>query len=92
MNEVAQRVIPNGGTLIVEMVAKENVTKSGIILPDSAQQNTVVGRVLACGTGVTGIEDGDRVIFHERAGTKIVVGDNEWVVVPASSVLAFIQG
>ena len=89
---------PLGDRLIVEVLDEEEMTYSGIVLPDTAKEKPQRGRVLAVGPGnrseQTGeylpldVADGDEVIFSKYGGTEVKVGVDELLILRESDVLA----
>jgi chaperonin GroES len=92
---------PLGDRLIVEVLEEEEVTSSGIVLPDTAKEKPQRGRVLAVGPGARD-EDGeyikmdvevdDEVIFSKYGGTEIKLGDEEVLILRESDILAKVVG
>jgi chaperonin GroES len=83
--------------LIVRAVEEEAATPSGIVLPDTAKEKPLKGRVLAVGDGK--LEDdgrripldvaaGDEVVYSKYGGTEIVVDGEDLLVLRESDVLA----
>jgi chaperonin GroES len=92
---------PLGDRLIVEVLDEEDVTASGIVLPDTAKEKPQRGRVLAVGPGgkndsgdVVPLEvaEGDTVIFSKYGGTEVKVGGDELLILRESDVLAKVVG
>lgn len=91
---------PIGNRVVVDLTQKEEETKSGIILTDSArekpQEGTVVavgsGRILENGTKVElEVKEGDRVVYAKFAGTEVQHGDKEYLILSESEILAVIE-
>ncbi len=88
---------PLGDRLIVEVLEEEEMTVSGIVLPDTAKEKPQRGKVLAVGPGPRD-EDGeyikmdvevdDEVIFSKYGGTEIKLGIDEILILRESDVLA----
>lgn len=83
--------------VIVETVESEDVTASGIVLPDTAQEKPQRGKVVAVGEGRTGddgkripmdIEVGDEVIYSKYGGTEVKVEGRELLIMKVSDILA----
>src|SRR4029450_1210915 len=83
---VSMNLQPLGDRLIVEVLEEEEVTVSGIVLPDTAREKPQRGRVLAVGPGERnekgelnpmGVAVGDEIIFSKYGGTEIKVGADE---------------
>jgi len=92
---------PLGDRLIVEVLDEEDVTTSGIVLPDTAKEKPQRGRVLAVGPGSRDdkgkyvpldVEEGDEVVFSKYGGTEIKVGTDEYLILRESDVLAKVVG
>ncbi|MDP6549386.1 MAG: co-chaperone GroES [Dehalococcoidia bacterium] len=94
------QLMPMADRLVVRPAKQEDVTKSGIFIPDSAQERPQEGVVVAVGPGrysrkgkrvAVGIKAGDKVIYSKYAGTEIEVEDEELLVIGANDVLAKIS-
>ncbi|SDI26173.1 chaperonin GroES [Alteribacillus persepolensis] len=90
---------PLGDRLVIEQVQTEEKTKSGIVLPDSAQEKPQEGKVVAVGNGrVTDngervaleVKEGDSVIFSKYAGTEVKYEGSDYLILRESDVLAVI--
>ncbi|MBE0481756.1 MAG: co-chaperone GroES [Dehalococcoidia bacterium] len=88
---------PLGDRMIVRPVQKEQVTKGGIVLPDTAKEKPQEGEVLAVGPGrltedgkrlEMEVKPGDRVIYAKYAGTEIKIDDEELLILRDGDVLA----
>ena len=88
---------PLGDRLIVEALDEEEMTVSGIVLPDTAKEKPQRGRVLAVGPGprdedgkhvTMEIEPGDEIIFSKYGGTEIKLGADEYLILREADVLA----
>jgi chaperonin GroES len=88
---------PLGDRLIVEVLDEEELTVSGIVLPDTAKEKPQRGRVLAVGPGARGEEgkyiqmdvaEGDEVVFSKYGGTEFKLGTDEVLILRESDVLA----
>ena len=88
---------PLGDRIVVKPGEAEDVTKGGIVLPDSAKKRPREGEVLAVGPGKLldngqrapmEISVGDVVVYTEYGGTEITVGDEDYVILDEGSVLA----
>jgi chaperonin GroES len=92
---------PLGDRLIVEVIEEEEVTSSGIVLPDTAKEKPQRGRVLAVGPGPRDddgeyikmdLEEGDEIIFSKYGGTDIKLGTEDVLILRESDVLAKVIG
>ena len=88
---------PLGDRLIVEALEEEEMTVSGIVLPDTAKEKPQRGRVLAVGPGPRDedgnyikmeLEPGDEIIFSKYGGTDIKLGTEDYLILRESDVLA----
>jgi chaperonin GroES len=88
---------PLGDRLIVKAVEEDEVTASGIVLPDTAKEKPQRGKVLAVGDGKIGddnkrvpldVAEGDEVLYSKYGGTEIVIDGEDLLVLRESDVLA----
>jgi chaperonin GroES len=92
---------PLGDRLIVRAIEEEATTASGIVLPDTAKEKPVKGKVIAVGDGKinedTGkrtpldVAEGDEILYSKYGGTEIPFEGEELLVLRESDVLAKIQ-
>ena len=81
--------------VLVRRVEAEERTPGGIIIPDTAKEKPVEGEVLAVGPGArdeTGRIISDRVLFGKRAGTDMLIGGEERLILKESDILGVIEG
>ena len=92
---------PLGDRVIVRAVEEAATTASGIVLPDTAKEKPLKGKVLAVGTGrldddgqriPLDVTEGDEVIYSKFGGTEIVVDGEDLLVLRESEVLAKVEG
>jgi chaperonin GroES len=90
---------PLGDRVVVKPLAREEVTRSGIVLPDTAKEKPQQGEVLAVGPGRTldtgervgpEVKTGDRVLFARYSGTEFKLEDQELLILRESDVLAIV--
>ena len=90
---------PLADRVVVKPIEKEDVTKGGIFLPDTAKEKPQEGKVIAVGQGrlsedgkriPTDVKVGDIVIYARSGGTEIKVEDEELVILRESDILAII--
>ncbi len=87
---------PLGDRVIVKGIDAEEVTASGIVLPDTAQEKPQRGKVLAVGEGrwedgkrvPLNVVEGDEVIYSKYGGTEVTVGDDELLILNEHDILA----
>ncbi|MFZ6036474.1 MAG: co-chaperone GroES [Patescibacteria group bacterium] len=87
---------PLGDRIIVKPVTEEEVTKSGIVLPETVEkEKKEEGEVVAIGDGekITklGLKAGDRVIFGKYSGEEVTLEDIEYKVLKEEDVLAQVE-
>ena len=92
---------PLGDRLIVEPTEREEVTASGIVLPETAKEKPQKGTVLAVGPGrrdeegkriPMDVKEGDRVLFAKYAGTEVKLEpDRKVLVLKESDILAIVE-
>jgi len=91
---------PLGDRVVIKAVEKEEVTKSGIVLPDSAKEKPQEGEVVAVGAGkkldngevaAPEIKAGDIVIYGKFAGTEIKHEGQEYLILSEKDILAVIE-
>jgi chaperonin GroES len=92
---------PLGDRLIVEVLDEEEMTISGIVLPDTAREKPQRGKVLAVGPGSRNdkgdlvpmdVVVGDEIIFSKYGGTEVKVGLEDLLILRESDVLAKAAG
>jgi chaperonin GroES len=86
--------------VVVTRVAEEEKTKGGIIIPDSAKEKPVEGKVLAIGSGRV-LEDGsvrkldikvgDRVLFGKYSGTEVNINGEEHLILREDDLLGVVE-
>ncbi len=86
---------PLGNRLVVEPITEEEVTKSGIVLPDTVdKEKKAEGKVIAIGEGKIAkynLKVGDKVIFGKYAGEEVKLDKTEYKVLSDEDVLAVIE-
>ena len=91
---------PLGDRVVIRPLAREEVTKSGIVLPDTAKEKPQQGEVLAVGPGRIldsgervnmDVKDGDRVLFAKYAGTEFKLEEEELLILSEKDILAIME-
>ncbi len=94
---MASKIRPVGDRVVVKPAAKEEVTKSGIVIPDTAKEKSQEGVVIAVGSGklldngdrvTLEVKEGDLVLFAKYGGTEFKLDGEEYLVLRESDVLA----
>ncbi|MCC8165627.1 MAG: co-chaperone GroES [Planctomycetes bacterium] len=93
-------VKPLADKILVKRLEAQEVTKGGIVLPDSAKEKPKEGRVVEVGPGRINdsgersqmqISKGDRILFTSYAGTEIKVDGEEFLIMSEDDVLAIVR-
>jgi chaperonin GroES len=91
---------PLADRLVVEPIEQEEVTASGIILPETAKEKPQQGKVIAAGPGRTDDEGkriamdvkvGDRVLYAKYSGTEIKLEGKKLLILRESDILAIVE-
>jgi chaperonin GroES len=94
---MAMNLKPLADRVVVRPIVKEEVTKGGIVLPDTAKEKPQEGEVVAIGPGKLGddgkriemeVKKGDRVIYAKYAGTEWKYEGEEYLILRESDILA----
>ena len=90
---------PLGDRVVIRPTGREEMTKSGIVLPDTAKEKPQEGTVLAVGPGrylddgkreTVDVKEGQKVLFAKYAGTEFKIDDEELLIVSQKDVLAIV--
>ena len=91
---------PLGDRVVVKPVEKEEMTKSGIVIPDTAKEKPQEGIVEAVGTGrildngtkvPMELEVGNKVLYAKYSGNEFKLDDIEYLIIPERDVLAIVD-
>jgi len=94
---MAAKLQPLADRLVVKPIEREEVTKGGIVLPDTAKEKPQEGEVIAVGPGRKSedgklipmdIKKGDIIIYAKYGGTEIKIDDEELIILRESDILA----
>jgi chaperonin GroES len=86
------KVMPLGDRILVKMVEMETKTAGGILIPQTAQEKTQEGIVIAVGDDESiKVKAKDRVIYDKYAGTTIKISGEEQLILKAADVLAKVE-
>jgi chaperonin GroES len=98
---VALKLRPLADRVVIKPVEREEVTKSGIVLPDTAKEKPQEGIIEAVGKGRynerTGerikldVEVGDRVMYAKYAGSEVKIDDVDYLILSEKDILAVVQ-
>lgn len=87
---------PLGDRVVVLPLKESEKTKSGIILPETAdKEKPAQGKVMAIGGGEkikkSGLKKGDEVVFEKYAGTEFKIGNVEYKILKEEEILAILE-
>jgi chaperonin GroES len=97
----ATKLRPLGDRVVIEPIPREDMTKSGIVLPDTAKEKPQEGKVIAVGPGKTlddgkreaiDVNPGDKVLYAKYAGTEFKLDGDEFLIVSQKDILAIVEG
>ena len=87
--------------LLVKRIEIGEQVKGGIIIPDTAKEKPMEGKVIAVGGGkvkedgfkiAMDVKVGDRILFGKYAGTEVKIDDEEYLIMREDDVLGIIEG
>jgi chaperonin GroES len=96
---IVAKIRPVGDRVVVKPAAREEVTRSGIVIPDTAKEKPQEGTVIAVGNGrlldngdraAIDVHEGDRVLFAKYGGTEFKLDGEEYLVLKESDILAIV--
>ena len=96
----ATKLRPLGDRVVIEPTPREEMTKSGIVLPDTAKEKPQEGSVIAVGPGAfdndgkriaIDVKVGDKVLYAKYAGTEFKVDGDELLIVSQKDILAIVE-
>jgi len=94
------KIKPLGDRIVVKALEREERTKSGIVLPDTAKEKPQEGEVVAVGDGrvldsgqrvAVSVKPGQKVLFAKYAGTEVKLEDQEYLILSEKDVLAILE-
>jgi len=97
----ATKLKPLGDRVVVKPLGREEMTKSGIVLPDTAKEKPQRGTIIAAGEGrrdddgdriPLDVEVGDQVLFAKYAGTEFKLEDDDLLIISEKDILAVLEG
>jgi chaperonin GroES len=91
---MALNIRPLGDRVLIEPAAAEEKTASGIIIPDTAKEKPMRGKVIAAGPGKLGdpttVKEGDTVLYGKYSGTEIQIEGRDYLMMREADILAII--
>jgi chaperonin GroES len=97
----ATKLRPLGDRVVVRPSEREEMTKSGIVLPDTAKEKPQEGTIVAAGPGrilddgkreSMDVKAGDKVLYAKYAGTEFKIEGEDLLIVKQSDILAVVEG
>jgi chaperonin GroES len=97
---IAKKLRPLGDRVVVQPSAREEMTKSGIVIPDTAKEKPQEGTVLAAGPGrilddgkreAMDVKTGDKVLYARYAGTEFKLEGEDLLIVSQKDILAIVE-
>ena len=94
------KVKPLNDRVLVKRMEEVQVTKGGILIPDTAKEKPIEGKVIAVGPGKMSdagnrmplqLKEGDRVLFGKYAGTEIKMEGEEYLMMREEDILAILD-
>lgn len=95
------KIRPLHDRVLVKRASEENVSKGGIVIPDSAAEKPIRGEVVAVGKGKIAddgvvrkleVKVGDSVLFGQYSGTEVKVDGEEYLVMREDDIIAVLKG
>jgi chaperonin GroES len=89
-----------GDRVVIEPTPREEMTKSGIVLPDTAKEKPQEGTIIAAGPGAfdnegkrmaMDVKKGDKVLYAKYAGTEFKIDGEELLIVSQKDILAIVE-
>ncbi len=96
----SKKLRPLGDRVVIKPLPREEMTKTGIVLPDTAKEKPQEGSILAVGPGRTlddgsrekmDVKEGDRVLYAKYAGTEFKVDGEDLLIVSQKDILAIVE-
>jgi chaperonin GroES len=97
---MATKFKPLHDRVVVKALESEEKTKGGIIIPDTAKEKPMQGKVVAVGAGARGedgklqpmgVKAGDKVLYGKWSGTEVKIDGQELLIVKESDILGVIE-
>ena len=98
---VATKLRPLGDRVVIKPTEREEMTTSGIVLPDTAKEKPQEGTIIAAGPGKIlddgkresmDVKTGDKVLYAKYAGTEFKIEGDELLIVSQKDILAIVEG
>ncbi|GIW62380.1 MAG: 10 kDa chaperonin [Patescibacteria group bacterium] len=96
----ASNIKPLFDYVLIKPVQEEEMTPSGIVIPDTAKEKPQIGEVIAVGPGRIGkdgkhipmqVKVGQKVVYKKWGGDEVKVGSDEWLLVKEEDIMAVVE-
>ena len=96
---MSKKLKPLGDRLVIKPIEQEETTASGLVLPETAKEKPMQGKVLAAGPGARkddgarvelDVSVGDTVLYAKYAGTEVKVDSSKYLILKETDVLAIV--
>ena len=100
MATVSVKLRPLGDRVVVKATSRETVTKSGIVLPDTAKEKPQEGEILAVGPGkvldngkrvTLEVKVGQKILFAKYGGTEVKIDGEEYLILRESDIMGIVE-
>ena len=100
MSTVSVKIRPLGDRVLVKALSRETVTRSGIVLPDTAKEKPQEGEILAVGPGkvmdngkrtTLEVSVGQKVLFAKYGGTEVKLEGEEYLILRESDIMGIVE-
>jgi chaperonin GroES len=97
---ITKKLRPLGDRVVVQPSAREEMTKSGIVIPDTAKEKPQEGTIIAAGPGRVlddgkresmDVKAGDKVLYARYAGTEFKIEAEDLLIVSQKDILAIVE-
>ncbi len=94
------KIKPLHDRVIVKRIEEQEITKGGIIIPDTAKEKPAEGKIVAVGKGrpsddgtiqALEVKEGDKVLFGKYAGTEINIDGEEHLIMREDDIIAIVE-
>lgn len=96
----ASKIKPLFDYVLIKPLEQEEVTPSGIVIPDTAKEKPQIGEVMAVGPGRIGkdgkpikpqVKVGQKVVYKKWGGDEIKIGTEEWLLIKEEDIMAVVE-
>ena len=94
------KIRPLNDRVLVKRLAEEEMTKGGIIIPDSAKEKPAEGEIVAVGSGklndkgervAVDLKVGEKVLFSKYGGTEVKIGGEDYLIMREDDILGVVE-